>query len=353
MCNSLNIMYIFLNTIHILFNTIFMLLKSLYDEIMPVIQAHTYVFEWVLHVTCWVTRTLTIDHAHHLVLAVHSPHHGPHVDNPLWAAMLCTGISVLCCVWILQLACYDKDWQCVMRNDQMHCIAHNGSRPQNVPRIKSIVYLGLQLYTFEFQAKLITCLLWEPPVLLDKCQTLRIWACCVHPWIHRGLKKHDHRSCKYVLRTYSLRDGECSMTLPSFFTSYWMICYCHAPTNPRMLRARRNVRNSHKGVALTHSVDEDASGLTFEEWNLTENVDSSQMPVAMIINSSKLRAAGFTPWKVFPPELEAVVVCVCVRMYTSTHPPTILTPANIEKYIRQNPYRYPCQNITSDASTKC
>jgi len=51
-------------------------------------------------------------------------------------------------------------------------------------------------------------------------------------------------------------------------------------------------------------VDEDASGLTFEEWDPTENVDSSQMPVAMILNSCELRAAGFTLWEVFPPELE-------------------------------------------------
>jgi len=28
------------------------------------------------------------------------------------------------------------------------------------------------------------------------------------------------------------------------------------------------------------------------------------MPVAMMINSSKLRAAGFTLWEVFPPELQ-------------------------------------------------
>jgi len=41
-------------------------------------------------------------------------------------------------------------------------------------------------------------------------------------------------------------------------------------------------------------VDEDASGLTFEEWDPTENVDPSQKPVVMIINSSELRAAGFT-----------------------------------------------------------
>ena len=51
-------------------------------------------------------------------------------------------------------------------------------------------------------------------------------------------------------------------------------------------------------------VDEDALGLSFEEWDPTENVDSSQMPVTMIINSSELRAAGFTLYEVFPPGLE-------------------------------------------------
>jgi len=46
------------------------------------------------------------------------------------------------------------------------------------------------------------------------------------------------------------------------------------------------------------------------------------------------------------------VVCVCVRAYTSTHTPTTLTPAKIEKYTRQTPYLYPCQNIASHASNK-
>jgi len=52
-------------------------------------------------------------------------------------------------------------------------------------------------------------------------------------------------------------------------------------------------------------VDEDASGLTVEEWDPTEIFDSSQMPVPMMINSSELRAAGFTFQELFPPELEA------------------------------------------------
>ena len=46
------------------------------------------------------------------------------------------------------------------------------------------------------------------------------------------------------------------------------------------------------------------------------------------------------------------VVCVRVRAYTSTHPPTTLTPAKIEKHTRQNPYLYPCQNTAFHASNK-
>jgi len=46
------------------------------------------------------------------------------------------------------------------------------------------------------------------------------------------------------------------------------------------------------------------------------------------------------------------VVCVCVCAYTSTHTHTTLTPAKIEKYTRQNPYLYPCQNIASHARNK-
>ena len=104
-----------------------------------------------------------------------------------------------------------------------------------------------------------------------------------------------------------LSHGECSMTPPSFFTSYWMVCRCHAPTNPRMLRTCRNVRSSHKGVALIHSVDKDSSGLTFEEWGL------------MWCGMSKLRAAGFTIWKVFSQELEAAAHCRSMRG-TGIHP---------------------------------
>jgi hypothetical protein len=55
-------------------------------------------------------------------------------------------------------------------------------------------------------------------------------------------------------------------------------------------------------------VEKDASGLRFQEW--TPDVDTSRPPVAMLINSSELLAAGFKLkevflFEVFPPALEA------------------------------------------------
>jgi hypothetical protein len=49
-------------------------------------------------------------------------------------------------------------------------------------------------------------------------------------------------------------------------------------------------------------VEEDATGLTFQEW--TPDVDTSRSPVAMLINSSELRDAGFKLKEVLPPTLE-------------------------------------------------
>jgi hypothetical protein len=64
-----------------------------------------------------------------------------------------------------------------------------------------------------------------------------------------------------------------------------------------------------------HRVDEDASGLTFEESsesNPTQSVDTLQEPAPMIINSNQLRAAGFKINKVIPPQLEAAAR-ICMR----------------------------------------
>ena len=49
-------------------------------------------------------------------------------------------------------------------------------------------------------------------------------------------------------------------------------------------------------------MEEDESGLTFQEW--MTDVDTSRSPVAMLINSSELRAAGFKLKEVLPPTLE-------------------------------------------------
>ncbi len=56
-----------------------------------------------------------------------------------------------------------------------------------------------------------------------------------------------------------------------------------------------------------HRVDEGASGLTFEEWDPSADTDASEAPVAMIVNSSELHAAGFDLREVLPLQLEAAV----------------------------------------------
>ena len=54
-----------------------------------------------------------------------------------------------------------------------------------------------------------------------------------------------------------------------------------------------------------HRVDEDTSGLTFEEWDPSTDTDTSEAPVTTIVNSSELCAAGFDLREVLPLQLEA------------------------------------------------
>ncbi len=42
-----------------------------------------------------------------------------------------------------------------------------------------------------------------------------------------------------------------------------------------------------------HRVDEDDSGLTFEEWDPSADTDDSEAPVTTIVKSSELRPTGF------------------------------------------------------------
>ena len=53
-----------------------------------------------------------------------------------------------------------------------------------------------------------------------------------------------------------------------------------------------------------HRVDEDASGLTFEDWDPSADTDASEAPVPMIVNSSELRSVGFDLREVMPLQLE-------------------------------------------------
>ena len=53
-------------------------------------------------------------------------------------------------------------------------------------------------------------------------------------------------------------------------------------------------------------MDEDASGLSFVEWDPKAEADPEAPPVEMIINSSELRAAGFSLREVLPPTLESL-----------------------------------------------
>ena len=65
------------------------------------------------------------------------------------------------------------------------------------------------------------------------------------------------------------------------------------------------LRGDTKGPKRGKEGVEDASGLTFEEWDPTKDADDSQPPAPMIINSSELRGAGFNLQEVIPPELES------------------------------------------------
>ena len=58
---------------------------------------------------------------------------------------------------------------------------------------------------------------------------------------------------------------------------------------------------------------ENDSGLTFEEWDQSEDTDDSQAPVAMIVNSNQLRASDFELREVIPLQLEEKCVESDVR----------------------------------------
>ena len=55
-----------------------------------------------------------------------------------------------------------------------------------------------------------------------------------------------------------------------------------------------------------HRVADDLSGLTFQEWDPSSGTDDTSAPVAMLVNSSELRAADFHLAEVRPLQLDVV-----------------------------------------------
>jgi hypothetical protein len=55
-----------------------------------------------------------------------------------------------------------------------------------------------------------------------------------------------------------------------------------------------------------HRVADDVSGLTFQEWDPSAGSDNTSAPVAMLVNSSDLRAADFPLTEVRPLQLDVV-----------------------------------------------
>jgi hypothetical protein len=70
-----------------------------------------------------------------------------------------------------------------------------------------------------------------------------------------------------------------------------------------------------------HRVDEDTSGLTFEEWDPSTDTDASEAPVAIMVNSSELCSAGFDLREVIPMQLEAARggQCTCGAVLKEIH----------------------------------
>jgi hypothetical protein len=55
-----------------------------------------------------------------------------------------------------------------------------------------------------------------------------------------------------------------------------------------------------------HRVADNLSGLTFQEWDPSVGTDDTSTPVAMLVNSSELRAADFPLAEVRPLHLDTV-----------------------------------------------
>ena len=109
-----------------------------------------------------------------------------------------------------------------------------------------------------------------------------------------------------------------------------------------------NDNNKHGGAHLTHSEVEVCDDSSLHKFELRKFAYCSKFCALVDLDSSGSKGVRPTPGLTSSTQ----GLCVCVRAYTSTHPPTTLTPAKIEKYTRQNPCLYPCQNIASHATNQ-
>jgi hypothetical protein len=55
-----------------------------------------------------------------------------------------------------------------------------------------------------------------------------------------------------------------------------------------------------------HRVDDDLSGLTFQEWDPSPGSDDTRVPVTMLVNSSELSATDFPLTEVRPLQVDTV-----------------------------------------------
>jgi hypothetical protein len=91
-------------------------------------------------------------------------------------------------------------------------------------------------------------------------------------------------------------------------------------------------------------VDEDVSGLTFEEWDPSEDTDASHDPVELIVNSSELRAVGFDLREVIPLQFEVVTCgdqCACGTALKQIH--GMCTRRHVLSVDNDNEFRSRCE----------
>jgi len=85
-----------------------------------------------------------------------------------------------------------------------------------------------------------------------------------------------------------------------------------------MTQVRRRSSISHIGSTLTikrwiNRVEEDVSGLTFQEWDPTQRVETSLPPVAMVITPANCVSLVSSSRKFFLQHLRDLYVLTCVR----------------------------------------